>query len=70
MNRDVGSTGNVGSGVGAGLGTADAISGGIGVGEAPLMYNDDELAALAESLFDRRADFTGQEPAWWNVGNL
>jgi hypothetical protein len=71
-NRDPGTSGNTGLGAGLGAGMADTISagGGARTEEPPLIYNDDELAVLAESLFDRRQDFTSQEQVWWNVGNL
>jgi hypothetical protein len=72
VNRDLEASGSTSVGAGVGAGMADAIStgGGAGTEEPPLIYNDDELAVLAESLFDRRQDFTGQAQVWWNVGNL
>ena len=39
--------------------------------DIPFVYSDEELAVLAESFFNQRADFDpSMNNDWWNSGNL
>ena len=51
-------------------GLGDPQFGGARQADVPFLYNEDELAVLAESFFQQRGEFDGNVDNWWNTGNL